>query len=462
MRTAAAERAVCVETIGATKPPMWLIVATAVLAATCLVLAVAETNLWAHYFIDAGEFVSLFGLAFIMVAAWFLYRQRRLRVSLPLVVPWLLYPVITQGDQIIDNLSINPMRIVTHVLLAALFGAPVAVVVLAARHALSPSAGSRGNASAWTAWFPGLRPLAEGRTREGMALVGATLLVAEMWVANLFLGTLMVVTLIVMVFCLLLYGSTATTDTHRTPPANSERKALVLVCVGVASSLVLYLGYKNRPGAYQGSPSAFMDPAQKGVGYPLDRIALPSAHPPQPSDAANAARDALNAYAQTLEQLLAGYHILDRNYTWDFHNELFLRATPLVPDYRRVGLEGVARARQLRESADRRAAVARAQLASDDPLAALLDEMTAYVAFNFDRAPVLEEMSARFEQTPAGLQHAAHLYEGENKVLGQQLNAVLVKHHGVLDDPRLAPVTRDFAAKAHEIYEAYAHHVVGF
>ena len=25
--------------------------------------------------------------------------------------PWLLYPVITQGDQIIDNLSINPMRV---------------------------------------------------------------------------------------------------------------------------------------------------------------------------------------------------------------------------------------------------------------------------------------------------------------------------------------------------------------
>ena len=65
------------------------------------------------------------GLAFITVAGLYLYKQQRLLGSLPLVVPWLLYPVITQGDQLIDNLTINQMRLVCQVLLALLFGAPV-------------------------------------------------------------------------------------------------------------------------------------------------------------------------------------------------------------------------------------------------------------------------------------------------------------------------------------------------
>ena len=56
-----------------------------------------------------------------------------------------------------------------------------------------------------------------------------------------------------------------------------------------------------------------------------------------------------------------------------------------------------------------------------DPLRALLDDVRSYDPFNFDRAPLLEIMSGRFAQTPAGLQHAAHLYEGENKMLGQRL-----------------------------------------
>ena len=98
------------------RPPAWLFIATGLLALMCLVMAVAETNLWMHYLIDGGEFVSLMGLAFIAVAGVYLYRRNHLLVSLPLVFPWLLFPVITQGDQIIDNLSINPMRIICHVL----------------------------------------------------------------------------------------------------------------------------------------------------------------------------------------------------------------------------------------------------------------------------------------------------------------------------------------------------------
>ena len=87
--------------------------AVLLLAAGCLAMAVAETSLWMHYLIDAGESISLAGVAFMLVAGIYLYRRGRLLVSLPLAIPWLLFPVITQGDQIIDNLSIDWMRFET-------------------------------------------------------------------------------------------------------------------------------------------------------------------------------------------------------------------------------------------------------------------------------------------------------------------------------------------------------------
>jgi hypothetical protein len=350
------------------------------------------------------------------------------------------------------------MRAVTHVLLAAIFGTPVLVVVLAARYAFAPRPGrpARGGG-----WFPGLRPLADGRTREGIAMLSASLLVLEIWIADAFLGTLMIVTLIVMIVAMLWYGSlSAPADAHKAA-ARSERTALIALLVGVAVSFALYIGYKNRPGAYQGSPSAYLDPSQKSVGYPLDRVSIPSGAPAAPSNP-NDVRDALDSYARTLDELLVGYHILDRNYTYDFHNELFIRHTPLIPDYRNVGLSHVAAARALRATADSTASVARQELALDDPLRGLLDDMSGYVAYNFDRAPTLEKLSGEFERTQAGLQHAAHLYEGEGKMLGQRLSEMLAKHKAVLQDPRVAPVTSAFAIKADAIYQAYAHHVVGF
>ena len=75
-------------------PPRWLVVATGLIAVCCLAMAVAETNLWMHYLIDDGEYVSLVGLAFVSVAGVHLHRSRRLLASLPLIVPWLLFPVI--------------------------------------------------------------------------------------------------------------------------------------------------------------------------------------------------------------------------------------------------------------------------------------------------------------------------------------------------------------------------------
>ena len=159
---------------------------------------------------------------------------------------------------------------------------------------------------------------------------------------------------------------------------------------------------------------------------------------------------------------MSGYHILDRNYTYDFHNELFLRYTPVIPEYRGVALETIEGARRLRADADITAAAARAALSDDDPLAALLDDVRAYVAFNFERAALLESMSADFERTKAGLQHAAHLYEGEGKVLGVVLADLLDKHRGVLDSPAGAAVAADFVQTSNLIHAAYAGRIVGF
>jgi hypothetical protein len=424
----------------ASRAPAWLIATTGVVALTMLLLAVAETNLKAHYLIDQGEFVSLFGLAFILIAGIVLYRRRQLFASLPLVFPWLLYPIITQGDQIIDNLQITPMRVICHVLLAAIFATPVAVIVVGLGRA-------RG------------RPFG----RAVAARIAAGLMAAEIWLAYLYLGLLMIVTLVVMIAGTLIYG--ALPETAEADDASrrnrSERFALGVLVVGFAVSLATYVGYKNQPGAYQGSPSFFMDPAQKDANYSLERIRVP-ARPPAPPAAPDALRDALTAYARTLERLLAGYHLLDRNYTYDFHNALFMRHTPLVPDYRAAGLHIVDEARGLRADADARALAARASLDAGDPLAALLDDVRAYVAFNFARAPVLERLSGGFERTQAGLQHAAHLYEGEGKYLGTGLADIAKKYQAVLDAPAVAPITAPFASMTRALYDAYAHHVVGF
>ena len=204
-----------------------------------------------------------------------------------------------------------------------------------------------------------------------------------------------------------------------------------------------------------------MDPGQPDSGYSLDRVAVPSRAPSAPSSP-EPVTVALTAYARALDTLMGGYHIVDRNYTYEFHNDLFMRQTPLLANYRVVALQLVADARRMREEADAQAATARPTLANDDPLAALLDDVRGYVAFIFDRAPTLERLSGEFERTPAGLQHAAHLYEGENKFLGTRLADILSKHHSVIDAPATAPVTSEFAVTSRSIHDAYAHHVVGF
>lgn len=411
------------------KPPLWLVLATAAMAIVLLVMSVTETSFHGQYLIDQGESLSLVGLVFILVAGIFLHRQRRLAASLPLALPWLIYPVITQGDQIIDNLSITWMRVIVHILLALIFAAPVAVIVYAVRWAGVTS-------------------------RRTLTTITAALLVAELWVAYQFLGWLMIGTLLAMIAALFVVASLPARSTR---PAR-DRMALAVLVIGVFISGGLYVAFKNRPGAYQGSPSYYMDPARSGK-HEISAAPPPSGVIDVPGDPAPV-RHVLNTYADALQKLLDGYYVLDRNYNYHFHNELFLRSTPLLPNYRQAGLQLIREAAQLRARADHDARSL--TLAQNNLLRALVTDVSEYVAFCFARAAILEGMSAEFETTKAGLQHATHIYEGEGKYLGEQLAALLDRHRALLAAPAARDVVAGFATKARVIHEKYANRIVGF
>lgn len=419
------------------RPPAWLIAATAAMAAILLAMALTETSFNGQYLVDRGESLSLVGLVFILAAGVYLHRQQRLVASLPLVFPWLFYPVITQGDQIIDNLPIDAMRSIVHLLLAVIFAMPVAVIVLIARYFMKRDLG-----------------------RERTVMLTVTLLSSEMILANLFLGTLMTITLVVMILAVLLYAGRA----PRAVAANrarTERMAMVALVCGVVASGGLYLGFKNRPGAYQGSPSFYMDPSSPEAGFNFAAISVPAGA--VTASAADAdVQAALTAYAGSLQRLLDGYYVLDRNYNYHFHNELFLRSTPLLANYRDVGLGMIATAASLRADGDAAAARALAVLPVATPLATMLADARGYVAYSFERAATLERMTAGFETTKAGLQHATHVYEGEGKFLGVGLAQLLDKHQAALSAPATAPVTRDFVAASRAIHDKYANRIVGF
>jgi dihydroorotase (homodimeric type) len=74
----------------------------------------------------------------------------------------------------------------------------------------------------------------------------------------------------------------------------------------------------------------------------------------------------------------------------------------------------------------------------------------------------LERMSAEFEQTKAGLQHATHIYEGEGKYLGVQLGTLLEKHRAVLNSKEAGPTVAEFVTRARAIEAKYANRIVGF
>ena len=450
-------------TAASPRPPAWLIWSTAALTLACLGMAVTETSQWGHYLIDKGEAISLFGLGFILVGGAVLYRQGRLRVSLPFTLPWLLYPVITQGDQIIDNLSITSMQVICQVLLTLIFWVPIGVLVLAARFGLQPKPGQPAKTRNWTALVPGLRWIEQGRVREGSAVMTLALLTLEVWVAYRLLGAYMVATLIVLMLVVLWRLVHGRDDGPARGLARSEGAALVVLLAGIAVSFGLYIGYKNRPGAYQGSPSYLFDPSHANAGYKIDAIKIPAGGAAALSPAASAdLAQLLGGYADALQELANGYYILDRNYTHHFHNVLFARSWPILPNFRAVALEKIADARTHATATGAASARVHDELAGNPALVALVDETESFLSFNFERAALLETMSAKFIETNDGLQHAAHLYEGEGKLLGMQLGDILEKHRGVLTLPALDPALARFKTVTRAIFDAYKDRVVGF
>lgn len=421
-------------------PPRWFIFITAAFTLLILLMAVAETTLWTHYFIDQGEYLSIAGLIFVLLIGIHLHKKKRLWPSLPLVLPWLIYPVVTQGDQIIDNLNINQMRLVVHLILAVIFGAPVAILVQTIHRCFKFS-------------------------RKGVVALTLALLLLEVWVAFQFLGSLMVITLAAMglIFLSIVFFLPLGSGWFTWSEARARKLALNFLVIGVASSFVLYIVFKNRPGAYQGSPSAFQDPAQKDSLYAVDRISTTSTTAGAPNaELSEQARVILKGYGDALKTLLQGYYILDRNYNYAFHNALFLRHTSLLPDFRKRGLEQITQARAQANDSDARLERIRAMLPAGDAMTAFIDEIHSYVAFNMRRAAILEQMSGEFEKTQAGLQHATHVYEGEGKMLGVVLAQLLEKHRAVLQKSNFSPMTESFMSASHEVIEKYSNRIVGF
>jgi hypothetical protein len=412
--------------------PAWFIVATALFTIVILGMAVAETSIWTHYLIDQGEFLCLGGLAFALVAGLHLYRTGKLSASLPLFVPWLLYPIVTQGDQIIDNLTINGMRLFAHAVLLVLFLAPVAITAVAVRRFAS--------------------------ARSGRVFI-PIVLALEIWIAHQYLGAIMVALLVA---SLLAYAAWVLRGT-RFPERESRRvtgkAALGLLVTGIVLSLALYLGYKHRPGAYQGSPHHFHDPTRPDDGYVVHHVPPAGEEAiPLSSEAASEARSTLLAYGRALEELLAAYYVLDRNYNYAFHNALFLRHSPVSPGFRARSLQAIGAARydaaKARES--------RPSLPCSHPAATFVEEVERFTEFNFRRASMLERMSAEFEKTEAGLQHATHLYEGEGKVMGIWLASILDEHRAFLARVDSAEIASPFLEIAARIQARYADRVVGF
>jgi hypothetical protein len=450
-------------TAASPRPPAWLIWSTAALTVALLVMAVTETSQWGHYLIDKGEILSLAGLAFILAAGVVLHRQGRLRVSLPFTLPWLLYPVITQGDQIIDHLPIAAMQVIVQLLLMLIFWIPIAVLVLAAKFGLQPRPGHQAATRGWTILVPGLRWIEAGRVREGCAVLTLVLLALEVWVAYRVLGAYMVATLIALMLVVLWRLVHGRDNPRPSNIARSEGAALVMLLIGIGVSFALYIGYKNRPGAYQGSPSYLFDPTQPDAGYRIDAISIPPAATSAPAGAAaEAAAQLLGGYAEALQELAGGYYIVDRNYTFHFHNVLFARSWPILPNFREVALAKIAGARARAAAAGADSARVRAEVAASPGLVALIDEMESFLKFNFDRAALLERLTAEFIRTNDGLQHAAHIYEGEGKLLGMQLEDIVKKHSAVLDAADHASVMARFKAATGAILDASKDRIVGF
>ena len=127
-----------------------------------------------------------------------------------------------------------------------------------------------------------------------------------------------------------------------------------------------------------------------------------------------------------------------------------------------MALAEIAEGRRLAAEADARLADLETEGSNHGALGAFLSEIRNHVAFHLRRAALLREMSAAFEQTESGLQHATHLYEGEGKMLGVSLMEVIEKHGRIMENPKLASVAEPFVAASRKIHASYADRIVGF
>ena len=279
--------------------------------------------------------------------------------------------------------------------------------------------------------------IADGRRREGSAILAATLLVLEMWVAEQYLGTLMIVTLIVMIVLVLDGTARCRHLLRRTTWKNvATRNASpwayrwwACSCPAPPISCTA-----TRRGPTRAAPASswirrrgqeLPDKSHPGPGW----LRATSGGP-----ADSCAPPWRRTRARSIG-FLPAIHLLNRNYTYDFHNELFLRTHRWCPTIVRLGSSWSRRPRRFASRADEhtRARARRWPPATRWRGCSMI--FRAYLAFNFDRAPVLEQMSAGFERTEAGLQHAAHLYEGESKVARHRPVGHPDEAQRVIDDP---------------------------
>jgi hypothetical protein len=73
-----------------------------------------------------------------------------------------------------------------------------------------------------------------------------------------YLGALMVATLIAMIAGVLWWGAMSRPSAAEEPKRRARPRApgAGLLMAGVAASFGLYVGYKNRPGAYRAAPAS--------------------------------------------------------------------------------------------------------------------------------------------------------------------------------------------------------------
>ena len=151
-----------------------------------------------------------------------------------------------------------------------------------------------------------------------------------------------------------------------------------------------------------------MDPSQQGSGLQLSTVAVPDRcrRRRRRTDSARIARSPGTPAA--FEQLLAGYYMLDRNYTYDFHNELFCPVDAAAcrtigrPAWRRSQRRGAART-------GGRPRAAAARRSSQPTIRSPRCSTTCARTWRstFERAATLERMSAEFE-TDRGRPAARH------------------------------------------------------